>query len=120
MNIIIAGCGRIGAELALILSKAGHNVVIIDSDAAAFERLGPAFNGVTVRGSACDDRVLRQAGIETCDAFAAATNSDSANIMAAEIASGSITFLGSSADSILPSMRSRSASSASISSRGSS
>ena len=87
MNIIISGCGRIGAELALILSKAGHNVVIIDSDAAAFERLGPAFNGVTVRGSACDDRVLRQAGIETCDAFAAATNSDSANIMAAEIAS---------------------------------
>jgi trk system potassium uptake protein TrkA len=87
MNIIIAGCGRIGSDLALILSKAGHNVVIIDSEAAAFNRLGPAFNGLTVRGSACDDRVLRQAGIETCDAFVAATNSDSANIMAAEIAS---------------------------------
>jgi trk system potassium uptake protein TrkA len=87
MNVIITGCGRIGADLALILSKAGHNVVIIDSESAAFERLGPAFNGVTVRGSACDDRVLRQAGIETCDAFVAATNSDSANIMAAEIAS---------------------------------
>lgn len=87
MNIIIAGCGRIGTDLALILSKAGHNIVVIDSEAAAFERLGPAFNGVTVRGSACDDRVLRQAGIDRCDAFVAATNSDSANIMASEIAS---------------------------------
>lgn len=87
MNVIIAGCGRIGAEMALVLSKAGHNVVIIDSDPSAFDRLGPAFNGVTLRGSICDSAVLEKAGIETCDAFAAVTNSDSANIMAAEIAS---------------------------------
>lgn len=87
MNIIIAGCGRIGSDLAVILSKAGHNIVIVDSEPEAFARLGPAFNGITIRGSACDDRVLRQAGIEKCDAFVAATNADSTNIMASEIAS---------------------------------
>jgi trk system potassium uptake protein TrkA len=86
LHTIIVGCGRSGAELAIQLSRRGHNVVVIDKDANAFKRLGSVFNGVTLRGYASDEEVLKEAGIGRCDALAAATNSDSANMMAAEIA----------------------------------
>jgi len=87
VHVIVVGCGRVGSELANILSHRGHNVVIIDTEPDAFKRLGATFNGVTLRGFGYDEEVLLEAGIEKCDAFAAVTNSDSANMMAAEIAS---------------------------------
>lgn len=87
MHVIVVGCGRVGSELANILSRRGHNVVIIDTEPDAFKRLGATFNGITLRGLGYDEELLLEAGIEKCDAFAAVTNSDSANMMAAEIAS---------------------------------
>jgi trk system potassium uptake protein TrkA len=87
VHVIIVGCGRVGSELANMLSRRGHNVVIIDTDPDAFRRLGSTFNGVTLRGFGYDEELLLEAGIEKCDALAAVTNSDSANMMVAEIAS---------------------------------
>ena len=88
MQVIIAGCGRVGSQLALLLSHEGHNVVIIDKDPNAFQRLGMSFNGMTMTGMAFDEGLLREAGIEGADAFAALTNYDNTNLMAAEIAAG--------------------------------
>ncbi|MDD2654360.1 MAG: NAD-binding protein, partial [Candidatus Omnitrophica bacterium] len=51
MYIIIVGCGRVGAELAKILSSEGHNVVVIDKNPQSFSRLGAGFNGVTLVGN---------------------------------------------------------------------
>jgi trk system potassium uptake protein TrkA len=87
MHLIIVGCGRVGSALAEAGSRAGNDVVVIDTDPGAFGLLGAGFNGVTLRGTGCDEGGLREAGIEHCDAFVAATDSDSANMMAAEIAS---------------------------------
>jgi len=86
MNIIVAGCGRVGANLATLLANDGHNVSVIDKDSAAFERLGSAFNGITIKGLAFDQEVLKTAGIEECDVFAAVTDFDNTNLMAAEVA----------------------------------
>jgi len=86
MYIIVVGCGRVGAELATILSLEGHNVVVIDQDSRAFSRLGPAFNGITITGNGFNREILEEAGIERTDAFAAVTNEDSANAMSALIA----------------------------------
>lgn len=86
MQVIIAGCGRVGSQLALLLSNEGHNVVIIDRDAQAFHRLGMSFNGVTLTGIAFDEALLKEAGIESTDAFVAITNYDNTNLMAAEVA----------------------------------
>jgi trk system potassium uptake protein TrkA len=36
MNIIVVGCGRVGAELAQRLSEKGHKVTVIDQTTAAF------------------------------------------------------------------------------------
>lgn len=87
MYIIIVGCGRVGSSLATALSRKGHDVVVIDKEEEAFQRLGATFNGINLRGLGYDEELLQKAGIEKCEAFAAVTNSDSANTMSAEIAS---------------------------------
>lgn len=86
MNVIVVGCGRVGSQLANLLSIDGHNVTVIDKDADSFRRLGTTFNGVTLKGLGFDEDILEEAGIRQCDAFAAVTNLDNTNLMAAEVA----------------------------------
>lgn len=86
MNVIVVGCGRVGSQLATLLSVDGHNVTVIDKDPSSFRRLGTAFNGVTLRGLGFDEEILEEAGVRECDAFAAVTNLDNTNLMAAEVA----------------------------------
>lgn len=86
MFVIIMGCGRVGARVAEMLTKAGHEVSIMDVQAGAFRRLGPAYTGATILGDATDQEVLKRAGIERADAFVAATQGDNRNIMASQIA----------------------------------
>jgi trk system potassium uptake protein TrkA len=86
MFVIIMGCGRVGARLARMLTRAGHEVTILDVNPAAFTRLGADFTGTTTLGNGIDQAVLRRAGIERADAFVAATQGDNRNIMASQIA----------------------------------
>jgi len=86
MKVIIMGCGRVGAELAHQLSAEHHQVCVIDRDASAAERLPTDFKGTTMLGNGIDVDVLRKAGIERADAFAAVTQGDNRNIMASQIA----------------------------------
>jgi trk system potassium uptake protein TrkA len=86
MNVVVVGCGRVGSQLATMLSVEGHNVTVIDRNDEAFKRLGGTFNGVTVKGLGFDEDVLDEAGIRECDAFAAVTDLDNTNLMAAEVA----------------------------------
>ena len=80
------GCGRVGSSLATELEAAGHSVAVIDQSREAFRRLGPDFKGRTVSGVGFDRDTLLEAGIETADAFAAVSNGDNSNILAARVA----------------------------------
>jgi trk system potassium uptake protein TrkA len=87
VHIIIGGCGRLGAEIADRLSAdPDTDVVAIDTDPAAFDRLGSAFNGETIVGNCTDRDVLERAGIVKADGLMAVTRSDNANLMTVEIA----------------------------------
>ena len=86
MYVIIVGCGRVGSELAKLLSDEGHNVVVIDKSQASFDRLGGTFNGLTLVGNGFDLELLKQAGIEKADAFCAVTNGDNTNLISAQAA----------------------------------
>ncbi|HLD40856.1 MAG TPA: TrkA family potassium uptake protein [Candidatus Omnitrophota bacterium] len=86
MYVIIVGCGRVGSELAKLLSSEGHNVVVIDKSPKSFDRLGRTFNGVTLVGNGFDVELLKQAGIAQADAFCSVTNGDNSNIVAAQAA----------------------------------
>lgn len=86
MYVIIVGCGRVGSELARLLSSEGHNVVIIDKNPGSFNRLGNAFNGLTLVGNGFDLNLLRQAGVEKADAVCVVTNGDNTNLITAQVA----------------------------------
>lgn len=86
MHVIIVGCGRVGSELAKLLSNEGHDVVIIDKAQASFDRLSGAFNGITLAGNGFDIALLKQAGIEKADALCAVTNGDNTNLISAQVA----------------------------------
>jgi len=80
------GCGRVGAALAMDLSRSGDQVLILDIDPAAFRFLPDDFNGTKVVGNGIDLDVLRKLGIEGMDVFVSATRGDNRNVMAAQIA----------------------------------
>jgi trk system potassium uptake protein TrkA len=86
MRIIIIGCGRMGAGLAQTLCQRSHTVTVVDRELAAFEQLGPSFDGQKVVGVGFDRDVLLQAGIERADGLAAVTASDETNLVAARLA----------------------------------
>ena len=80
------GCGRVGSTLARDFQNLGHSVAVIDQDREAFRRLGADFNGLTVAGIGFDRDTLLEAGIERADAFAAVSDGDNSNILAARVA----------------------------------
>ena len=86
MNILIVGCGRVGATLAGILDADGHSVTVIDVVRSAFEHLPATYKGATYLGNGSDLDVLRQNGIDRTNAFLALTDGDNRNLMAAQIA----------------------------------
>ncbi len=87
MHIIVGGCGRLGAEIAEQLSDDPDNdIVVVDVDPLAFDRLGSAFNGETVIGDVTDRDVLERAGVDRAEGVLAVTRFDNANLMAVEIA----------------------------------
>jgi trk system potassium uptake protein TrkA len=86
VHVVIMGCGRVGSNLARSLEDRNHTVSVIDSEPDSFRRLGPTFNGDKVTGYGFDQSVLEKAGIRRADAFAAVSNGDNSNIIAARVA----------------------------------
>ncbi len=79
------GCGRVGATLAQSLENNGHSVAVIDQSPDAFRRLPPSYSGKKVTGVGFDRDTLAQAGIEEAFAFAAVSDGDNSNILAARV-----------------------------------
>ncbi|WP_407345650.1 potassium channel family protein [Pengzhenrongella phosphoraccumulans] len=79
------GCGRVGATLAQNLERQGHSVAMIDQNPEAFRRLDASFSGRKVTGLGFDRDTLAQAGIDDAYAFAAVSDGDNSNILAARV-----------------------------------
>lgn len=86
MRVVIMGCGRVGAALAIELDREGNDVLVLDTDEAAFRFLPDDFRGQTSIGNGIDLDVLKKNGIERTDVFVSATRGDNRNVMAAQIA----------------------------------
>lgn len=86
MNVIVVGCGRVGARIAMSMDQSGHKVCVVEIDSRALRRLSSDYRGNVVIGTGIDEDILRSAGIEEADAFFAVTNGDNTNIMCAQIA----------------------------------
>ncbi len=86
MKTVIVGCGRVGATLADLFDRQGHEVIVVDLVTRAFDRLPATFSGSAVRGDGTDEDTLRRAGAEDSDIFLALTEGDNRNVMAAQVA----------------------------------
>lgn len=85
MHVVIVGCGRSGAALAVRLDAEGDNVCIVDIDEEARARLPGGFKGKFLQGDGMRRAVLEEAGVERADALVALTASDSVNIVDARV-----------------------------------
>src|SRR4029453_2425219 len=86
VRVIIMGCGRVGILLTQELSKAGHEITVIDKNAAAFARLPPGFEARTIVGLGFDRELLEDAGIKGAGAFLAGSSGENSNILSARVA----------------------------------
>lgn len=87
MKVVILGAGEVGRTVLQTLATDETmelSVVDINDEALATARAKYAI--ATVRGHASSPAVLRQAGIEDCDAIIAATASDEVNLIACQVA----------------------------------
>jgi trk system potassium uptake protein TrkA len=86
VHFVIMGCGRTGSTLAQLIEDRGHTVAVVDQNPDAFRRLGTQFEGQRVTGLGFDRDTLLEAGIQDAYAFAAVSNGDNSNILAARVA----------------------------------
>lgn len=80
MKILIVGAGRAGLEVAIQLSRLGHAVTIVDTDAAVIRRAAEQFGLVAIAGDATTAEVLDDAAIGGMDVVVAMLRRDADNL----------------------------------------
>ncbi|HEV8249262.1 MAG TPA: TrkA family potassium uptake protein [Gaiellaceae bacterium] len=87
MFVIVLGGGKVGANVARSLVRAGHEVVVVESDRARFETIEAEFRPFAILGDATELYVLERAGIKRPpDIVVAATGDDEDNIVICQLA----------------------------------
>jgi len=86
MDIVIAGCGKIGTTVIESLSNEGHSVTAIDKSSDTLDRISDMYDVMTVCGNAADCDVLDEAAIDKAELFVAITDSDELNMLCCYIA----------------------------------
>jgi trk system potassium uptake protein TrkA len=86
MYIVIIGAGNVGYHLAKAVLSKGHEVLLIDRDAATLERIEDELGSIGLRGDGCEATTLEEAGTARADLFVAVTDQDADNLVACQIA----------------------------------
>lgn len=88
MNIIIAGCGKVGMNVAGHLAKEGHSVTVVDTSQDTLDRASNQLDVMCVKGNCAARGPLLEAGIRDADMVIAATSSDEINLLCCHCAKG--------------------------------
>lgn len=86
MNIIIAGCGKVGGALAEQLSREGHDITVIDQRSDVIQHMTNAADVRGIVGNGASYNIQKDAGIEKADLLIAVTNADEVNLLCCLIA----------------------------------
>lgn len=81
MDIIVAGCGKIGTVLIESLLSEGHDITAVDVSPEILEKTVTAFDVRGVSGSCAAYETLSEAEAEKADIFIAVTDSDELNML---------------------------------------
>ncbi|MBQ0059158.1 MAG: Trk system potassium transporter TrkA [Lachnospiraceae bacterium] len=86
MNVLIAGCGKVGSSLAAWLCEDGHNVTVMDCQANKLEDIVNSHDVMGLEGDATSAAALIEAGVKEADILCAITGSDEKNLLSCLIA----------------------------------
>lgn len=86
LNIIIVGCGKVGKTIVDRLSNEGHDISIIDKDAAKVESVSNQYDVYGVVGNGASFTTQMEAGIEEADILISVTDSDELNLLCCLVA----------------------------------
>ena len=86
LQIIIVGCGKVGATLIERLSPEGHDITIIDKNAQKIQEITNMYDVMGLVGNGASYSVQKEAGIDNADLLIAVTDSDELNLLCCTIA----------------------------------
>lgn len=86
LRIIIVGCGKVGRTLVEQLSKEGHEITVIDTDAEKVENITNTYDVMGIIGNGASYSAQVEAGIEVSDLIIAVTGSDELNLLCCTVA----------------------------------
>ena len=86
LNIIIVGCGKVGATLIEHLSREGHDITIVDKNAEKIQSITDLYDIMGLVGNGASYSVQMEAGIENADLIIAVTDSDELNLLCCTVA----------------------------------
>jgi trk system potassium uptake protein TrkA len=86
MYIIIVGGGKVGYYLAKQLVEDGHEVLVIEKDAAKCQQIADELGDIVLWGDGCEGITLEAAGTGRADLFIAVTGDDEDNLVACQVA----------------------------------
>lgn len=82
MKIIIIGAGEIGYDLASVLSKEKHDVVVLDRDKDCLDKVRENLDVLCHEGNATSAKDLVESGVKDADILIAVTSIDEVNMIA--------------------------------------
>lgn len=86
MKIIIVGNGKVGYAIAREMARENHDIIMVDSAAAALHKADSTLDIMCVEGNGASISVLIEAGVRNADLVIAVTNMDETNLVCCLIA----------------------------------
>lgn len=84
-NVVIGGAGEVGRYTAEVLYRQGHAITVIDTKPHALKKIENVIEARLLHGSSCDADILKEADIEKCDVYIAATSLDEINLVSGAV-----------------------------------
>jgi len=86
MYIIIGGGGDVGYYLTRNLLNHGHEVLLLEKQAARYQTLSDELGQAVLKGDACEARTMEEAGARRADVVIAVTGEDEDNLVICQMA----------------------------------
>lgn len=86
MNIIIVGCGQVGATLAAELDEEGNDITVIDLSMEKVKAITEKLDVMGIVGNGATHTTQKEAGVDNADLLIAVTESDELNLLCCMIA----------------------------------
>jgi trk system potassium uptake protein len=84
--VLIAGGGKVGANLTGVLTAQGHEVTLMDNDRERYRLLEERFGTIARYGDATELGPLERAGVERAELLVAVTGDDEDNLVVSQVA----------------------------------